>query len=156
MRPVRAFRQAYGASPVHLLGLLLSFVVAFAAASRVYDVDPDSSWRYALWFVGAAILHDLVLFPAYAGLDRAVATAARRRGRSAGTVNYIRVPALLSGLLLLVFGASILHRGNAAFGAASGKDQEVFLGRWLIVTGVLFGTSAAVYAVRRLRASRTA
>lgn len=73
----------------------------------------------------------------------------RHRPAPGSSVNYVRVPALLSGLLLLVFAPGILRRGGQAFGRASGLDQSPDLGRWLAITAVLFLGSAVVYAVRR-------
>lgn len=151
------FRALYGAGPVHLVGLLATFVVALYAFSRVYDADDQFWWRYALWFVGAAVVHDLVLAPAYLAADRGLRRLrAVRPGMSPGSVNYVRVPVVLSGMLFLVFGASILQRGELSFQIASGKDQDPFLGRWLVVTAVLFAGSAVAYGLSRLRSSRRA
>jgi hypothetical protein len=148
---VSGFRRWYGAGPLHLLALLACFALAAAAALHVGQ-DP-LRLRYAVWFVGAAIAHDLLLFPLYALLDRSAGALVRRRRPDApGSVNFLRVPALLSGLLLLVFAPVIFRRSEGSYGVASGLDQQVFLGRWLAVTGVLFLASAVLYAVRGRRA----
>ncbi len=140
-------KRLYGAGPLHLLALLGCFALAGAAALKVFH-DP-LRLRYAVWFVGAALAHDLVLFPLYALLDRSFGGLIRRRRvPAAGSVNYVRAPALLSGLLLLLFAPLILRRSEAAYGVASGLDQDVYLGRWLLVTGVLFLGSAVLYALR--------
>ena len=144
-------RRAYGAHPMHLLSLLACFALAGYAmlqASR----DP-LSWRMAIWFLGALVLHDLVLFPLYALVDRSLSAALPRRRRlpSKGGVNYVRVPTLISGLLLLVFWPVIFRHSEGAYGAASGLDQSPYLGRWLLITGVLFGASALLYAVTSRR-----
>ena len=144
-------RRLYGAGPLHLLALVACFALAGAAAQHVSH-DP-LRLRYAVWFVGAALAHDLLLFPLYALLDRSARGLVRRRRESApGSVNWVRVPALLSGLLLLVFAPVILQRSEAAYGVASGLDQDPYLGRWLAVTGVLFLSSAVLYALRGRRA----
>lgn len=144
------FRRAYGAGPLHLLALLGCFGVAGAAALQVSD-DP-LRLRYAAWFIGAAVAHDLVLFPLYALLDRSAGSLLHRRRRPApGSVNYVRVPTLLSGLLLLVFLPVILQRSEPAYGAASGLDQDPYLGRWLAISGALFLVSAVLYALRGRR-----
>lgn len=147
----RVFARAYGAGPLHLLALLACFALAGAAVQHVSH-DP-LRLRYAVWFVGAAVAHDLLLFPLYALLDRSAGSLLRRRRRvpPSGSVNFVRVPALLSGLLLLVFAPVILRRSQGAYGVASGLDQHVFLGRWLAVTGVLFLASAVLYALRGRR-----
>lgn len=138
-------RERYGAGPLHLVLLLASFALAGAAALQV--VGDPLRLRFAVWFLGSVLLHDLVLFPLYAALDR---SATATLGRAA--VNHLRVPALLSGLLLLVFAPVILQRSEPAYGAASGLTQDAYLGRWLLLTGVLFLGSAVLYAVRRRRA----
>ena len=56
------FTRLYGASPLHLAGLLASLVVAGYAAVRLLGARPAA---VLLWFVGAAVLHDLVLGPLY-------------------------------------------------------------------------------------------
>ena len=138
-------RARYGAGPLHLVLLLASFALAGAAALQV---APDPlRLRYLAWFLGAVLLHDLVLFPLYALLDRSATAAVGR-----GAVNHLRVPALLSGLLLLLFAPAILQRGEPAFSTASGLDYDGYLGRWLAITGVLFAGSALLYVLRRRRA----
>ena len=62
------FTRLYGASPLHLAGLVASLVVAGYAAVRLLGARPSA---VLLWFVGAAVLHDLVLGPLYLLLDRA-------------------------------------------------------------------------------------
>ena len=103
--------------------------------------------RIALWFGGAVLLHDLVLYPLYTALDRG---AGRVLGRSA--VNFVRVPALLSGLLLLLFWPVITQHSEGSYSFASGLDQDVYLGRYLAVTAALFGASGLLYLLRRGRA----
>ena len=57
-----------GPGPLHLLALLACFAVAARGRAAV---APDPLWRATRsWFVGAAVAHDLVLFPLYALLDR--------------------------------------------------------------------------------------
>ena len=138
-------RSRYGAGPLHLVLLLASFALAGAAA---LEIAPDPlRLRYLAWFVGAIVLHDLVLVPLYTLLDRGATAAV---GRDA--INFLRVPALLSGLLLLLFAPVVLQRSEPAFATASGLTQDAYLGRWLAITGALFAASAVLYAVRRRRA----
>ena len=69
------------------------------ALVQVLGVSSEKAARgVALWLVAAVILHDLVLVPFYAGLDRVA-----RRALRGPAVNYVRVPAGLSLLMLLVF-----------------------------------------------------
>jgi hypothetical protein len=61
--------QIYGAHPLHLASLLLSFAVAGYAALQLFAADLIG---VAVWFLGAAILHDLVVLPGYVLVDRLV------------------------------------------------------------------------------------
>jgi len=148
------WRGRYGASPLHLLSLLACFALSAYAALQV--TGNPAAVRIGLWFLGAVIAHDLVLFPFYALADRSltglrrhrVAAPAQAKVPARGTVNYLRAPALLSGLLLLVFFPLILRRSEGPYGAASGLDEAPYLHRWLLITAALFLGSAVVLAVR--------
>ena len=148
MTPVpRRFLQLYGASPLHLAGQVACFVVAGYAAVRLLGGDRPAA--VVLWFVGAAVLNDLVLAPLYLLLDR----SGRRRGTWPTWWNHVRVPAAISLLLLLVWYPEIARRSHS-YTRLTGLDASVYLGRWLAVTGVLFALSALLLAVGRLRAAR--
>jgi hypothetical protein len=99
--------------------------------------------RIFVWLAAAAVLHDLVLLPFYALLDR---IPPRR------VVNYVRVPAGISLLLLLVFYPVISGKGNGAFHGVSGLDYDGYFARWLLITAALFAASAVIYAGRALAA----
>ena len=104
-----------------------------------------------MWFIGAALLHDLVLFPLYVLADRAFTSLlcrAPRAERAVPVVNYVRVPVLASGLLLLLFFPGILGQGADTYVAATGQTQDPFLKRWLLLTAATFGLSATAYAAR--------
>jgi hypothetical protein len=141
-------------APLRTLLLLASFAVTAYAGVRL--LDDGRVLAIVLWFVGAALLHDLVLLPLYSVADRALRTTTRRRHEAADpvpAVNYVRVPAFLSGVLLLVwypliFGTSENYRRYSTL------DPGVFWGRWLLLTAGLFAASAAVFAVRTLLRSR--
>jgi hypothetical protein len=152
------FAKLYGAGPLHLLSALASFAVAGYAALKIRDLGAPGS--VAIWFLGAIVAHDLVLLPLYslaeriaARLTRATATPARAGAPpppGALALNHVRVPAMIAGLLFLLFFPSILGR-NEGYAAASGLDSDVYLGRWLALTGALFVLSGLLYAVRRGR-----
>ncbi|MFF9760912.1 MULTISPECIES: hypothetical protein [Streptomyces] len=130
------------------LVLLCSFALCAYAGVRLLDGD----WfMVALWFVGAAVVHDLVLLPLYAAADRALVKGARRRRT---WVVYARVPAALSGLLLLVWFPLITGRVSERYAGVAGLSADGYAVRWLIVTAVLFGGSAVVFAVRMRRGRR--
>ncbi|WP_251065708.1 hypothetical protein [Streptomyces sp. ISL-44] len=149
MSGTTAFRRRYGASPLHLLLVLASFALAAYAGLRLIKGDTAG---VVLWFVGAALLHDLVLLPLYSVTDRAAQFLFRvRAGTGEGpprpSVNYVRVPLFVSGLLLLVWWPLILRRVGH-YTAATGLPADVFLGRWLLITAALFAASAATFLVR--------
>ncbi len=98
-----------------------------------------------VWFVGAALIHDLVLLPLYAAADRALITVTA--GRTAW-VNHIRVPAALSGLLLLVWFPLITGRVSERYASVSALSADGFAARWLLITAALFAGSAVLFAVR--------
>lgn len=151
-------RRWYGAGPLHLLAFLASFALAGYAALRLLGGNPVG---VGIWFVGCIIGHDLLLFPLYALADSSLVTVLRRRTPTPAPdkpapvpwVNHVRFPAVVSGILLLVW-APLIFRLPAGFDAITSLSTEPYLERWLAVTGVLFAGSAALYAVR-LRAARS-
>ena len=159
---MNGFRRIYGSHPLHLLTLvagfaLFGYVVATIKPTTLWN--PNTWWQsIAVWFAAAIIAHDLVLFPIYALADRLLlATGARRRPASRVPVlNYVRVPALGAGLTLLVFLPGIIKQGAPTFRAATGLTQDVFLGRWLLLTAAMFAISAVIYAIRLMMVDRAA
>ncbi|MFI7355884.1 hypothetical protein ACIBTP_18255 [Streptomyces avidinii] len=151
-----AFRRRYGASPLHLLLVLASFALALYAGLRLFEGDPVG---VALWFVGAALLHDLVLLPLYSLTDRA-AQALFARGPDDGrpappvSVNHVRVPGFVSGVLLLVWWPLILEQVGH-YTAATALPADGFLARWLLITAGLFAASAVVLIVRTRQRTRS-
>jgi len=133
--------RRYGASPVHLLAHLALLPIVAWALLTVLDFRAASN--VVLWLVAAVVLHDLVLLPAYSALDRLAQAATR------SAVNYVRVPAGLSLLTLLVFWGTIAGKGEGAYRRVSGLGYEGYVGRWLLLTGALFAVSGALYLIRR-------
>src|SRR5579872_4904422 len=101
MPGVSAFRRLYGSGLPHLAAHLAAFGVAGFALAQIVN---GGAWvNFVAWFAGAAVLHDLVLLPLYSVLDRVGVSFHLRLPRArVPVVNHVRVPALLSGLLLLV------------------------------------------------------
>lgn len=132
-------------SPLQILLLASSFALAAYAGVRLLAGD----WfGVASWIVGAALVHDLVLVPLYSALDRGLVTAAGRRRE---WIAYVRVPAALSGLLLLVWFPLISGQVADRYRSAAGLSGDGFLARWLLITAVLFGGSALLLVRRLLR-----
>jgi hypothetical protein len=156
---VSRLRRWYGAPLRHLLALLVSFALAGYA---VHAVAAAGQWRgFAIWFGAAIVAHDLLLFPVYSFADRVLRQFLRRRQASAvpaapPVLNYLRVPAAFSLLLLLVWFPLILGLSSDRYRRASGLSDSPYLWRWLAVTGTAFAASAGWYAVSRRRLARHA
>jgi hypothetical protein len=145
------FRSWYGARPAHLVGFVLAAVVSALAVRRIFDQSGSDTVKVFVWLGGAVVGHDLVLVPLYSLLDRVLSrcpAAGPGAARYALLRMHLRVPAALSGLLLLVFAPLILRKSSGDYSAASSLSPNPYLHRWLIASAVLFGLSAVAYAVR--------
>jgi hypothetical protein len=149
---MRRFLRWYGASPLHLLTMLGCFALAgFAAA----ELLPSNFVGIPVWLVGAVIGHDLILMPLYTLADRSALAVLRHRPPSLPPVpwiNYLRIPAVLSGMLLLIW-FPLIFRLPARFPVTTTLSLDPYLWHWLAVTGALFLLSAAALALR-LRTGR--
>jgi hypothetical protein len=144
---VRRFPRWYGASPLHLLALLGCFALAGYA---VAELLPNNFIGIPVWLAGAVIGHDLILMPLYTLADRSAMAVFRHRKPSlpAGPwINYLRVPAALSGLLLLIWFPLIL-RLPTRFPDTTTLSLDPYLWHWVAVTGGLFLLSAGALALR--------
>lgn len=149
------FRRLYGSHPLHLIGHLGLFFIAGWAITQILGGGFIINW--VAWFLGAALLHDLVLLPIYATLDRGVVHDARRRrpGRAPHpSLNHVRVPAMTAGVLLLVYFPLILGLSSRNYRDDTGHQLAGYTWNWLLVTAGLFLCSALVYAVRVMRRRR--
>lgn len=147
-RRAAKYRSLLG-SPFQIVLLLATLAFAGYAGVRLLAGE---TFLIVVWFVGAALVHDLVLVPLYTAADRTVAAAL---GPRRGLVNFVRVPAFLSLLLLLVWFPMIT--GQARYEPYAALSTDGFLERWLLVTAALFGCSAlclVTRAVLRRRATK--
>ena len=140
---MRGFRQRYGDSPLNLLASLASFALAGAAA---WSLLQSRTLAVTAWFVGAAVLHDVVLVPLYALAERGLRASGHRRY----WINHVRVPAAVSALLLLVWLPSIARLSDV-YTATTGLSSADYVVRWLAVSGILFLLSALHLALRHRR-----
>ena len=126
---------------------LLAYLTALplCAWALLEMIDGRTAQRIAVWLVACVVVHDLVVFPVYSGADRGL------RRIAGGAVNYVRVPAALSVLMLVVFWGTISGAGERAYTAVSGRQFDGYATRWLLVTAALFAGSAVVYLLRRSR-----
>ena len=156
------FRRRYGASPLHLLAHLAAFAICAYALAQI--VRGGAVVNFVIWFGGAAVLHDIVFLPLYSVLDRVAHRSARRvhlaaphalRHADVPVINHIRAPALISGLLLIVYFPLILGQAGSEYFKATGHHLHGYVRNWLLITAALFAASALVYAIRvRVRSRR--
>jgi hypothetical protein len=141
------FKRWYGANPLHLLAMIGCFALAWYAGAGLLHAKAVG---VAVWFAGAVIGHDLILMPLYALADKSVMTVFRHRPPKLPTVpwiNYLRVPVVLSGLLLLIW-FPLIFRIPSHFPRTTDLSLAPYLGHWLVVTGALFLLSAVALALR--------
>lgn len=139
-------------APVRALGVLTCLALgAYAATIIVRDPTLHPSIPAILiWFAGALLLHDLVLFPLYAAADRALTLLPATR---VPLVNHVRLPALGAALTFLVYFPGIVRQGEPVVRGASGLGQEPFLARWLWLVAAMVAVSALIWVVRVTRRS---
>ena len=151
------FRRLYGAGPAHLVALLVSLLVSGLAVRRFFDADAAETVKILVWFGLGIVTADLVFLPLYSVADRILSrhpADGPGAARFARARMHVRVPLILSGLLLLVFAPLILRRNPGDFGDASSLSPDPFLHRWLIAAAGLFALSAVIYGVRVMLARR--
>jgi hypothetical protein len=145
---VRRFRYEYGSGPLHLTAIGASFALAGYALLQI--LDQPQALDFVLWLAAAVIAHDVVLLPVYSLM---ALIAYRGLGVSEGqpvriaALNHVRLPAMLSGLMLLVWFPLILGLSDR-YERATALSIEPYLGRWLLLTGAAFAISAVLFAVR--------
>lgn len=147
---IEPVKRRYGAGGWHLLGHLAAFAVAAYALAQIFH--GGHVVNFAVWFAGAALLHDLVFLPLYSLLDRLVGHPAHRaRPRGAvPLINHLRVPALISALLLLVYFPLIFGTADRTYFGASGHHPSGYARNWALICAALFIASGTLYAVRVL------
>ncbi len=152
---IAGFRRLYGANPLHLIGHVVLFAIAGFAIVQILGGGAWINWIG--WFVGAALLHDLVLLPLYSALDRGLGRVVDRpprpplAPRRVPLVNHLRGPAAISGILLIVYFPVILGLSGENYHNDTGHHLEGYTRNWLLITAALFVVSAIAYAVRARR-----
>ena len=150
---MRRFTHWYGAGPLHLLTMLGCLSLAGYAAARLLPNNPAG---IPVWLAGAVIGHDLILVPLYTLADRSALAVFRHRPPrlpAVAWINYLRVPAALSGILALIW-FPLIFRLPSRFRASTTLPPDPYLWHWLAVSGVLFLLSAALLSLR-LRTAAT-
>jgi hypothetical protein len=151
-------RSRYGSSPLHLIGHVAAFAVAVWAIGQILDGGTVVNW--IAWFLGAALLHDLVLVPLYSLLDRVLGLGARRPSRrlKSGASrprrplpsirNHLRAPAAISGVLLIVYFPLIFGLSSTNYRNDTGHSLSGYTRNWLLISAALFLVSGLLYVTR--------
>lgn len=144
----------YGRSPIHLLGVIFCYALATYASVKLFS---NVSLWVALAFPGGIFLHDFVLFPLYRKADHALLKYQQKReqrGKSSRRwINHLRVPVVISFLLLLCYFPIILRLSDERH-LHTGLSQEGYLYRWLLVTAALAAGSALSFFITKGRTKR--
>ena len=159
--------RLYGERLLHLIIVLAAWrwLSTRCRCSGVRNLfNPKVWWQsIVVWFAVAVIGHDFVLFPLYTLADRLLPrqrgphkdrpTSPQLSGRVPLT-NYVRMPTLAAGLLLMLFLPGIINQGAPTYQAATGLTQAPYLSRWLLLTATFYLVSAICYAVKTLLVQR--
>jgi hypothetical protein len=167
----RRAARLYGDRLFHLLIVtgalaLTGYTISVLGLRNLFN--PTVWWQsIAVWFAVAVIGHDFILFPLYALAERLLSTLRPRRPRrhtGASTraapripvTNYLRLPTLATGLVLMLFLPGIIQQGAPAYHAATGLTQAPYLRRWLLLTAAFYLTSTLCYTLKTIRHQRAA
>ena len=144
--------RVYGQGPLHLLGQLVAFAIAAYAFSQVVDVASTDKLSLLIWFFAGALLHDLLFLPIYLVLDMITRLGIRDRARHrVRSINHIRFPVAISAVMFFTTFPMILGKNEATYLRTTGEQTPDYLGRWLLITAIVFAISALAYAVRLRR-----
>jgi hypothetical protein len=132
---------------------------AAVAAYALLKVLQESGTKGVLfWFALSAVVWDFIAWPLSAVVDRlAVRAYQRHQGRPPAAVpwiNYVRVPTVISVVLLLLFFPLIFRLNNSYYERLTGFNENIYIVNWLVVTGALFAGSTLAYLVRLKLAGR--
>ena len=155
---MRSLASRYGASPAHLVGHLALFAASAWAIANALDAQGAKDW--IVWFVGAALLHDLVVLPLYTLLDRALLLVTRARTRdgrgplAVPLVNHVRVPFAIAAVVLLVSFPLVLRKAPGNLERVAGFTPDGFGLSYVLLVIALFALSGLWYVVRLVRVDR--
>lgn len=160
------WRASYGASPWHFLAHLVGIALIAWALSQSFDARySKAAVNLAIWMVAGAVIHDGIALPLYvlgdrvarrlwAPLGRRLARDGVRRVPGNG---HVRVPLVMSAVMLLVYLPNIQHRAPIGHRLSTGlAEQPDYLGRWIAISVGLFAISLLIYALRLTAAAAAA
>jgi hypothetical protein len=145
-------RSRYGDSPLHLAAQLAVLGVTAYAVTQV--VRRGAAVNFLGWLLAGPPLHDLLLLPLYALVDAVLRRLPARNG--VPVVNHMRIPLLISGLLLLCFFPLVLDRAPGNYRRSTAHPPSGYGRDWALITLALLTASAGIYALRVKRATRAA
>lgn len=165
-RLAQRWRASYGASPWHFVVHLAGIALIAWALSQSFDARySKAAVNLAIWMVAGAVIHDGIALPLYVVGDRTArwlwAPIGRRLARSGvrrvpGN-GHVRVPLVMSAVMLLVFLPNIQHRAPIGHRLSTGlAEQPDYLGRWIAITVGLFAISLLIYGLRLTGAAAAA
>lgn len=145
-------RRRYGDGPLHLILTVAS--LGFAGYLVWIVLPAPKSIVILVWIAIAAAVHDLVLWPLYAVMDQ-LSTWVHHRQRPnhprVPWINHVRVPVVLSAVMLLISFPLVLRHSEPAYHTATGLTEQPYLAHWLVLTAIAFGASALIYLGRVFR-----
>jgi len=144
------FREGYGARPLHLLsGLAALALSGYAILELFHKAKP---LEIAEWLIAAIVLHDLVLLPFYSLLGglahRGLGVGKAGREERLEALNHLRIAVFFVVLPLFVWAPLIFGLANTRYQHATGLTTDIYLGRWLLYSGVVCVGSAVLYVIR--------
>jgi hypothetical protein len=150
----RRFRDSYGARPVHLLsGLAALALSGYAILELFHRAKP---LEITEWLVAAILLHDFVLLPVYSVIGRlaygGLGVGGPGHEDRLEALNHLRIAVFLAVLPLFIWAPLIFGLGERRYHLDTGLTTDVYLGRWLLYSGLICVGSALLYFVRIARA----
>ncbi len=139
---MKLIRRLYGASVFHLLAVLASLSLTAYVLPKLLKTDGPG---VAIWWGAGILLHDVALVGAYSLVDRSIRRFEWR--------NWVRFPAVFSGVLLLMWSPLIL-RLPERYEPTTARSIDPFLWNWIGVSCAFFAASGVIYALTRLGARR--
>jgi hypothetical protein len=133
---------------------LLVFAVGFVVAGyAVWRIKVQGGLVHlVVWMALAVVIHDLVAWPLYTLADRAAIRASARS--RVPWINHVRVPAVMSAVLLLISLPLVLRLTAGAYRGYAGESESPYLWHWLAIVAALSTASAIAYVVRVVRSRR--
>jgi hypothetical protein len=150
-------RHFYAAQPLHLMATIVSFAIVAAGVAGWFQAGSDPR-GILVWVLACAVAFELILFPLAWALDRLAQLGSHGPSRVGvvrappRAVAFIRIPGMLSLLLLIVFAPLIFSADTRSFTAATGLAPANYLVRWLLATAAMYGVSAVWYVLTLRRA----